>query len=800
MPCINLPGQWDVFISHSQRDANATTLAVELYFSLKERGLAVWLDVKMSKRDEAAMEEGAKNSTMVVAIVTDGGIDKDNEDTAFFRRKYCLQELRWAKSAGVAIQPVLRVDDKKRVGEFIASAPDDLKDIGKVDWVDLNRGAVQYWNVGMDILVQRLEEANTKVHHVRQHTQAAAGKNGMHADALAALREMNLDKHADALFNDVAVTSFEDLKLVDEDIMNTVGFKMLEKKKFFLFLQNHGEPSVRQSSRAPPESSISTIRRGRQAIDSFKARGHWKKLANVRSAATRLHLLGEDQRSASEAIIAVNEASKINDAEQVVKTMRRHMSHADVQVKACSALAKLASQHPETLSRICDAEGVEAVVEAMRRHASDAGVQEQACLALHCLSVHKECVQSAIRAGAIRSVKTVMKNHPNKSGVVQIANSALNDLNSQNKSATNSHKAAISFEAAITAVNEAYEKKNAHQVVKTMKEHRRDAFIQVKACIALAKLAAKDTNTLMRVCDAEGVDAMVAAMRRHNTHAGVQFEACCALRHISANEQGKRRAQKAGVESAIDDLMRNHPKNSGVVQRASDVLKNIQTSTGSKAAIESIKEAEGRNNINAIIETMKLNVADADVQEQACWALRNLSANNSENKSRIGQAGGIEVVLSAMKRHQDQAGVQESACRALCNLSNHPENKSRIAQAGGIEAVLRAMKRHEDHAGVQEHACWALRNLSGNHPENQSRIAQAGGIEAVLSAMKGHENRAGVQEHACVVFFLISRNAECKRHAIDAGAIPAIQAAIRNHPNNDEVRTEAADALGRLKS
>ena len=518
MPTINAPGRWDVFISHSQRDANATTLAEGIFASLKERGLAVWLDVKMNKRDVAAMEEGAKNATMVVAIVTDGGIirvDKDDVDTAFFRRDFCLKELRWAKSAGAAIQPVIRVEDKKRVGEFIASAPDDLKDVGEVDWVDLNRGAVQYWNVGMDILVQRLEEARKRV---RQPAQEAAGKNGMRADALALLEEMHLDKYADALFKEGVVTA-TDLSLVDDEIMDDVGFSKLEKKKFL----KHRPSSARPTSRAP-ESDISTVRRGQAAIDSFKARGNWRKLAHVRDAATRLHMLSVDAKA---------------------------------------------------------------------------------------------------------------------------------------KTSTSS----------------------------------------------------------------------------------------------------------------------------------------------SKAAIESIKEAEGRNNVNAIIETMKLNVADADVQEQACRAFEGLSRNNSENRTRIGKMGGIEALLSAMKRHQNHAGVQENACWALRNLSiHHDENKSRIAQAGGIEAVLRAMKGHEDHAGVQENACWALRNLSSNDDENKSRIGQAGGIDAMVSAMKRHEDHAGVQEHACIVFYFISFNAECKRRAIDAGAIPAIEAAIRNHPNNDDVQRWRKEALSRLKS
>ena len=538
MPTINAPGRWDVFISHSQRDANATTLAEGIFASLKERGLDVWLDVKMNKRDVAAMEEGAKNATMVVAIVTDGGIirvDKDDVDTAFFRRDFCLKEMRWAKSAGAAIQPVIRVEDKKRVGEFIASAPDDLKDVGEVDWVDLNRGAVQYWNVGMDILVQRLEEARKRV---RQPAEEAAGKNGMHADALALLKEMHLGKYADALFKEGVVTA-ADLSLVDDEIMDDVGFSKLEKKKFL----KQRPSSARPTSRAP-ESSISTVRRGQAAMDSFKARGNWRKLANVRDAATRLHILSVDA-TAGRAVTAREKAKEIESYRQ----------------------------------------------QAMAR------------------------------------------------------------------------------------------------------------------------------------------------------------------------------------ESA-------------------------KTST----AIMSITEAEGRNNVHAIIETMKLNVADAGVQKHACRAFEDLSPN-SENRTRIGKMGGIEAVVEAMKRHENHAGVQEQACAAFINLtSDNDENQSRIGQAGGIEAVLSAMKRHENHADVQEYACGALRNLTSDNDENRTRIGQAGGIEAVVSAMKRHENHAGVQERACLVFYFISVNAECKRRAIDAGAIAAIEVARRNHPNNDKVQLEAADALDRLRS
>lgn len=47
------------------------------------------------------------------------------------------------------IQPVVRLEDKNRIGEFLQLAPDDLKSIGSISWIDLNRSDVEYWEVGM---------------------------------------------------------------------------------------------------------------------------------------------------------------------------------------------------------------------------------------------------------------------------------------------------------------------------------------------------------------------------------------------------------------------------------------------------------------------------------------------------------------------------------------------------------------------------------------------------------------------------------------------------------------------------
>ena len=129
-------------------------LASEIATALRERGKTVWFDVKMEDRSVAAMEEGVKNSDAFIAVVTGACVSNDSPgddpvSNAYFKRDFCLQELRWAREARKAVQPVVRVEDKSRIGEFLALAPDDLKSLGAIDWVDLNRNDREYWELGM---------------------------------------------------------------------------------------------------------------------------------------------------------------------------------------------------------------------------------------------------------------------------------------------------------------------------------------------------------------------------------------------------------------------------------------------------------------------------------------------------------------------------------------------------------------------------------------------------------------------------------------------------------------------------
>ena len=158
--CLNEPGCWDYFISHTQRNANAVGLAEKLYASLEKRGRTAWLDVHMKDRSEAAMREGVVKAKCVIAILSGAVADpKDPSvppgDNAYFARPFCVQELRWAVEAGVRVQPVVDRQDQGNIGVLLSTAPEDLRFLGSIDMVALDRSAIEYWRVGVQMLLER---------------------------------------------------------------------------------------------------------------------------------------------------------------------------------------------------------------------------------------------------------------------------------------------------------------------------------------------------------------------------------------------------------------------------------------------------------------------------------------------------------------------------------------------------------------------------------------------------------------------------------------------------------------------
>ena len=131
------------------------------------RGLSVWLDVNMADMNEAAMERGVRNAKCVLAVITGPCVNPDQpdgkpEDNAYFGRPMCIQELQWARDAGVPILPLIRDEDEGNVKAFFNMAPQPLKYLGAKEIYPLDRSRPTYWDAGVDEILDAFEEVRNK--------------------------------------------------------------------------------------------------------------------------------------------------------------------------------------------------------------------------------------------------------------------------------------------------------------------------------------------------------------------------------------------------------------------------------------------------------------------------------------------------------------------------------------------------------------------------------------------------------------------------------------------------------------
>ena len=167
--------KWDVFIGHSRRCADAVVLATEAATWFEKMGMKVWLDVRMDDKSVAAMEKGVQHSKYFVAVMSGPCVNNDRpddrkEDNANLRRPFCIKEIRWGQQYGKHIQPILRIEDKTKIGEFLDLLDEplqmdgemkdnsDLKSLGGTEWRDLDRNDPDFWDLGMKKVYHALLE------------------------------------------------------------------------------------------------------------------------------------------------------------------------------------------------------------------------------------------------------------------------------------------------------------------------------------------------------------------------------------------------------------------------------------------------------------------------------------------------------------------------------------------------------------------------------------------------------------------------------------------------------------------
>lgn len=154
---FNQPGHWNFFVSHCQQETRE--FALDLFFTMKEHRKTVWLDVKMGKRDEAAMEEGVRGCDAVIVLLS----------KSYFARPFCVKELEWSMKYKKPVIPCVPVELKPYIAELLgrsgapppnaseptcAAAPEHLRCLGSINIEELNRSDIEYWRMGVNKILK----------------------------------------------------------------------------------------------------------------------------------------------------------------------------------------------------------------------------------------------------------------------------------------------------------------------------------------------------------------------------------------------------------------------------------------------------------------------------------------------------------------------------------------------------------------------------------------------------------------------------------------------------------------------
>jgi hypothetical protein len=192
---------------------------------------------------------------------------------------------------------------------------------------------------------------------------------------------------------------------------------------------------------------------------------------------------------------------------------------------------------------------------------------------------------------------------------------------------------------------------------------------------------------------------------------------------------------------------------------------------------------------------------DADVIERALFEIADIGhidvEPDYENELKMRGLGVHMTVFQVLQKHAGCLGIQVEGMRALGNLSKLMPTKTLLGDFGCVEFILASMEKYLDSVRVQDFGCFAMRILVDGTKDNAERFEKSGGIAAVIAAMKAHPNSEELQKEGCSALSNMSEWEEYRPLIMDAGGASAIVSAMEkcDHPILRERAYEAMENL-----
>ena len=206
--------------------------------------------------------------------------------------------------------------------------------------------------------------------------------------------------------------------------------------------------------------------------------------------------------------------------------------------------------------------------------------------------------------------------------------------------------------------------------------------------------------------------------------------------------------------------------------------------------------------MDSIMESMKMQLKNANVQEHGCRYVFKYLISEKSNIKSVSSTGMISSIFSAMMMHPKNGNVQQYGCAALgeiCFISDH--DRSIISKSGVIPLVLKAMTHHPKNEHVSKQAYSLLGNLCAGteNVQNCISIHANNGVGLILKSMHLQNKNPNVQEKACYALSCICRKNKLIISTIKAGGcLYLVAEAMKKFLGQRRVQIQSCSLLSSL--
>ena len=407
-------------------------------------------------------------------------------------------------------------------------------------------------------------------------------------------------------------------------------------------------------------------------------------------------------------------AGQRGGVEDAVSAMFAFPKNTELQVEACIALGSLCDLQNagDNHLRVQRAGGILMIFEAMREHNRSDDLQYYGCFALSTITRDLDCADDAIHESTMHAIIWAMNRCLNSAEAVacgyQLMWNLLRVVSKRERC-----KAQI-------LRNDGFE-----HIITGMRAHAHHAGLQELGCRVLAKLMSGKGKTteecLTRAISVNGAFFVVSdAMEAHPEISGLHHEGCNVLAQVAGASVEDREfaVEKGGIETVVNAIVK-FKSNALVQETGCTALAKFVANDA-----ENCRRARKAGGIEAVVEGMKCQCERLSQVDRAsvmlrralrsgCFALAQLTLCNSKNRRIAGEAGAVEAVLNAMKSDLNDDQMQSFGCDALGNLAlDQKGNRSEAVEMGAVDLVKSLMDRHSSRHDVLRCAWHALRFLT----------------------------------------------------------------------------------------